>query len=301
MDISIREMSRKRFFGSITALVTPFDGSQFDQVAYAKLIEWQITFGTDGLVILGTTGEASVVPFEEHAHIIECAVKIVNGRIPVIAGTGANSTQEAVMLSKQAEALGADACLSVVPYYDKPTQEGLYRHFRMIAESTKLPIILYDVPGRTVTALETITVMRLMDIPNIVGIKLASGDMRKGSEILRLCGCKLLVFSGDDHTHFPLMMLGAVGGISVTSNVVPRKMAEFWFEGRAGNFLRSRQIHFELEPLNSALFLETNPIMVKAALHQMGMIKLGYRLPLCEPSEVNMSKLESVLYSFGLI
>jgi 4-hydroxy-tetrahydrodipicolinate synthase len=292
---------QKKFFGSWTALVTPFRHGQVDEESFARLIEWQIACGTTGLVILGTTGESPIVSFEEHTRIIEFAVRVVNGRVPVIAGTGANSTSEAEMLTQQAQKVGADACLSVVPYYNKPSQEGLYRHFRSIAENTSLPIILYDVPGRTVVSLEIATVLRLAEIPNIVGIKAATTDARKGCDLLRILGNDFLVFSGDDSANFSFMMLGAIGSISVTSNIVPSQMAEFWREGRAGNWQRAREIHFALESLNAVLFLETNPIMVKAAAHLMGLIDLEYRLPLCEPSEANMQKLKAVLASSGLI
>lgn len=286
----------------MTAIVTPFCNGKFDGERCEKLIDWQIAAGTTGLVVLGTTGESSTVPFAEHSKIIDFAVLAVDGRVPVIAGTGGNSTEEAVMLTQQAESIGADACLSVVPYYNKPSQEGLYRHFRMIAEkSSNFPIILYDVPGRTVVGLDPATVVRLAEIPNIIGIKSASGDMRKASDFLRMCPQDFLVFSGDDFTSFALMMLGGAGGISVTSNIVPDKVAEFWREGLAGNYQRAREIHFELEPLNQALFLESNPIMVKEALFMMKKISLEYRLPMCEPSGGNQNKLAERLIAMGLI
>ena len=292
----------KSFGGSMTAIVTPFCNGKFDGEVYKKLINWQIEERTTGLVFLGTTGESPTVSFAEHSKIIEFAVRAVDGRVPVIAGTGANSTEEAIMLTQQAESVGADACLSVVPYYNKPSQQGLYLHFRMIAEkSSNFPIILYDVPGRTGVGLDPATVVRLAEIPNVIGIKSASGDMRKASDFLRMCPKNFLVFSGDDFTSFALMMLGGAGGISVTSNIVPDKVAEFWREGLAGNWERARKIHFELELLNQALFLESNPIMVKAALAMMKKIALEYRLPMCEPSGGNHNKLEEILVAMGLI
>lgn len=289
------------FKGSIVAIVTPFKKGKIDEKALEKLIEWHIKEGTHGIVPCGTTGEASTLDYEEHYRVIEITVKVVNRRIPVIAGTGSNSTDEAIMITRKAEKLGADAALVVTPYYNKPTQEGLYRHFKEIADKTGLPLILYNVPGRTSVNLLPQTVARLAEIPRIAGIKEATGDMKQVSEVIRLCGDRITVLSGDDFTNLPLLALGGRGAISVTANVCPRDMAELFNAWERGDIARAREIHYRLEPINKAMFIETNPIPVKTALAMMGKIREEFRLPLCEMSPANKEKLAEVLRNAGLI
>ncbi|HHW19722.1 4-hydroxy-tetrahydrodipicolinate synthase [Thermodesulfovibrio thiophilus] len=289
------------FKGSMVAIVTPFKNGKLDEKAFEHLIEWHIKEGTHGIVPCGTTGEASTLDYEEHYKVIEIAVKVVNKRIPVIVGTGSNSTEEAIMITKKAEQLGADAALIVTPYYNKPTQEGLYRHFKTIASSTGLPIILYNVPGRTSVNLLPSTVARLAEIPQIMGIKEATGDMKQVSEIIRLCGDKITVLSGDDFTNLTLLALGGKGAISVTANICPGDMAELFNAWERGDIAKARQLHYKLEPINKVMFIETNPIPVKTALSMIGKIAEEFRLPLCEMSQSNKEKLAEVLRNAGLI
>lgn len=289
------------FKGSMVAIVTPFKNGKIDEKAFEHLIEWHIKEGTHGIVPCGTTGEASTLDYEEHYKVIEIAVKVVNKRIPIIVGTGSNSTEEAIMITKKAEQLGADAALIVTPYYNKPTQEGLYRHFKTIASSTGLPIILYNVPGRTSVNLLPSTVARLAEIPQIMGIKEATGDMKQVSEIIRLCGDKITVLSGDDFTNFTLLALGGKGAISVTANICPGDMAELFNAWERGDIAKARQLHYKLEPINKVMFIETNPIPVKTALSMIGKIAEEFRLPLCEMSQSNKEKLAEVLRNAGLI
>lgn len=289
------------FKGSIVAIVTPFKNGKFDEKAYGDLIEWHIKQGTHGIVPCGTTGEASTLGFEEHYRVIEVAVKAANKRIPVIAGTGANSTDEAIEITKKAKKLGADGALLVTPYYNKPTQEGLYRHYKAVADAVKIPIVLYNVPGRTAVNMLPSTVARLTECKNIVGIKEATGDMKQVSELIRLCGDRLAVLSGDDFTTLPLLALGGHGAISVTANVAPKNSAEMYNAWVNGDIAKARELHYKLEPLNSAMFIETNPIPVKTALVMMGKIKEEFRLPLCEMSKANKEKLKGVLKSAKII
>lgn len=289
------------FKGSMVAIVTPFKKGKIDEKAFEKLIEWHIKEGTHGIVPCGTTGEASTLDYEEHYKVIEITVKVVNKRIPVIAGTGSNSTDEAIMITKKAEKLGADAALLVTPYYNKPTQEGLYRHYKEIADKTGIPLILYNVPGRTSVNILPQTVARLAEHPRIVGIKEATGDMKQVSELIRLCGDKITVLSGDDFTNLTLLALGGKGAISVTANICPKDMAELFNVWEKGDIEHARKLHYKLEPLNKAMFIETNPIPVKTALAMMGKIKEEFRLPLCEMSQTNKEKLAEVLRSAGLI
>lgn len=289
------------FKGSIVAIVTPFKNGLFDEEAYEALIEWHISQGTHGILSCGTTGEASTLSFEEHFRVMEVAVKASNGRIPVIAGTGANSTEEALILTKKAKELGADAALLVTPYYNKPTQEGLYRHYKLIAESVDMPMILYNVPGRTAVNLLPSTVARLAECKNIIGIKEATGDMKQSSELIRLCGDRIIVLSGDDFTTLPQLALGGRGSISVTANIAPRDCAEMFNAWEKGDIATARELHYKLEPLNHAMFIETNPIPVKTALAMMGKIKEEFRLPLCEMSPANKEKLKDILTKAGII
>ncbi len=286
---------------SIVAIVTPFKNKKVDEKALGKLIEWHISEGTDAIVPCGTTGESATLDYEEHYKVIEITIKIVNKRIPVIAGTGANATDETIMITQKAKKMGADGALLVAPYYNKPTQEGLYRHYKAVAESVDIPIILYNVPGRTAVNMLPPTVARLAEIKNIVAIKEATGDMRQTSDIIRLCGDRMTVLSGDDFTTLTLLALGGKGTISVSANVAPRDVSGMIRAWEKGNIAEARKLHFKLEPLNQAMFIETNPIPVKTALSMMGKIQEEFRLPLCPMSDENRKKLRNVLVTYGLI
>lgn len=270
-----------RIGGSIPAIVTPMleDGG-LDLPVFRKLIDWHIEEGTDALCVVGTSGESATLSVEEHVLMIETAVEHTAGRIPVIAGAGGNSTVEAIELTKQAKALGADATLQVVPYYNKPTQEGIYRHFAKIAESVDLPVILYNVPGRTVADMATETALRLAQVPGIIGIKEATGNLERAAHLIKGAPAGFSIFSGDDPTAIALMLLGGHGNISVTANVAPRAMSELCKAAIAGDVKTARDIHFKLLSVHKNLFIEANPIPVKWALEQMGRIKGGIRLPL---------------------
>jgi len=289
------------FKGSIVAIVTPFKKGKVDEKALGDLIEWHILQGTHGIVPCGTTGESSTLDYKEHYRVIEFTIKAVNKRVPVIAGTGANATDETVMLTKQAKKYGADAALLVTPYYNKPTQEGLYRHYKEVAESVDIPLVLYNVPGRTAVNLLPSTVARLAEIKNIVAIKEASGDMKQVSEVIRLCGDRITVISGDDFTTLPLLALGGKGVISVSANVAPKDVSTMCSSWLKGQYDKARAIHYKLEPLNAVMFIETNPIPVKTALAMMGRIQEELRLPLCEMSSANKEKLRKVLVDLKLI
>lgn len=289
------------FEGSIVAIVTPFKGGKVDEKALSNLIEWHIKSGTNAIVPCGTTGESATLEYEEHYRVIEITVKTVNKRVPVIAGTGANSTDETIMITKKAKKLGADAALLVAPYYNKPTQEGLYRHYKAVADAVNIPIVLYNVPGRTAVNILPSTVARLSEVKNIVAIKEATGDMKQVSEVIRLCGEKMTVISGDDFTTLPLLALGGKGVISVTANVAPREVSDMCRLWRGGKHKEARALHYKLEPLNSAMFIETNPIPAKTSLSLMGKIREEFRLPLCEMSAANKDKLRKTLRDFGLI
>lgn len=289
------------FSGSIVPIVTPFKNGAIDEKALSELTEWHIINGTSAIVPCGTTGESATLDYEEHYRVIEIIINTVNRRVPVIAGTGANSTDETIIMTKKAKELGADAALLVSPYYNKPTQEGLYRHYKAVAEAVDIPIVLYNVPGRTAVNILPSTVARLAEIKNIVAIKEATGDMKQASELIRLCGDRLAVISGDDFTTLPLFALGGKGVISVTANIAPKEVADmcsFWAEGR---YADARALHYKLEPLNYAMFIETNPIPVKTSLAMMGKIQEEFRLPLCELSDVNRERLRKTLKDFGLI
>ena len=267
--------------GSMVAIVTPMnaDGG-LDFPGLKSLIDWHVAEGTDGIVIVGTTGESPTVDFDEHQRLIAAAVEYADKRIPVIAGTGANSTKEAIHLSTYAQRAGADYSLSVVPYYNKPTQEGLYRHFKAIAESCELPMLLYNVPGRTVADIANETVLRLAEIANIVGIKDATANMARGAELLKAAPKNFGIYSGEDVSTLALMLLGAHGTISVTANVAPRLMSQMCAAALAGERVRAITLNNQLLGLHNHLFLEANPIPVKWALEQMGKIGPGIRLPL---------------------
>jgi 4-hydroxy-tetrahydrodipicolinate synthase len=289
------------FKGSIVAIVTPFKNDELDEKVLSDLIEWHIAEGTNAIVPCGTTGESATLDYEEHYRVIELTIQVVKGRIPVIAGTGANSTNETIMMTKEAKKLGADGALLVVPYYNKPTQEGLYRHYKAVAEAADIPQVLYNVPGRTALNMLPQTVARLAEIENIVAIKEASGNMAQVSEILRLCGDSITVLSGDDFTTFPLMTLGGKGTISVSANVAPKDVAAMCKALLEGNIEEARELHFKLEPLNKGMFIETNPISVKTALSLMGKIQEEMRLPLCQMSRENKEKLKNILINYQII
>ena len=271
--------------GSMVAIVTPMheDGS-LDFDAFRKLIDWHITEGTDGIVVVGTSGESPTVDFDEHHQLIKTAVEHAKGRVPIVAGTGANSTREAIELSAYAKKAGADASLSVVPYYNKPTQEGLYRHFRAIAEAVEIPQIVYNVPGRTVADLQTETMLRLAQVPNIVGLKDATANIERGADLLRQLPAHVAVYSGDDATGIALMLLGGRGVISVTANVAPRLMHEMCAAALKPDPALAREINNRLMGLHRNLFVEANPIPVKWAVCRMKLIKSGIRLPLTQLS-----------------
>ena len=269
------------FSGSMVALVTPMhkDGS-VDQESLARLVEFHVENGTDAIIAVGTTGESATLDEQEHCQTIKQVVELAANRVPVIAGTGANSTSEAIELTKCAMDAGADACLLVTPYYNKPTQEGLYQHFKTIAENVPIPQILYNVPGRTAVDMLPETVARLADIANIVGIKEATGDLQRGKQIMDECGDRLDVYSGDDASAMELILMGAKGDISVTANVAPKLMHEMCAAALAGNREAASRINERLIPLHQKLFVESNPIPVKWALYDMGLIEEGIRLPL---------------------
>jgi 4-hydroxy-tetrahydrodipicolinate synthase len=267
--------------GSLVAIVTPMhpDGS-LDYPGLKKLVDWHIAEGTDGIVIVGTTGESATVSVAEHCELIRFTVETAKGRVPIIAGTGGNSTAEAIKLTECAKEVGADAALVVVPYYNRPSQEGMYRHFKAIAEAVDLPIILYNVPGRTVADMSNETVVRLAAIPNIIGIKDATGNIARGLELLRNVPKTFAVYSGDDPTAIALMLCGGAGNISVTANVAPRAMHELCAAAMGGEIAKAVAINDKVMPLHQKLFVEPNPVPVKWALAEMGMMPAGLRLPL---------------------
>jgi 4-hydroxy-tetrahydrodipicolinate synthase len=287
--------------GCLTALVTPFRDGKVDFDRLTKLVDWQIEQGVDGLVAVGTTGESATLDVEEHVAVIAATVKASRGRVPVIAGAGGNATSEALELTRAAEAAGANALLHVTPYYNRPSQEGLFRHFETIAKSTKLPIILYNVPTRTACDLLTETVVRLADLDNIIGIKDATGNLVRGSELIARVGDRVTVLSGDDGTAFPLYALGARGVISVVSNVAPRAMSDMWDAVKAGDWTRGRQRHYELRVLNQLLFAEPSPAPAKAALALLGRCSTDVRLPLVSVSSGLVEQLRAEMRVQGML
>jgi 4-hydroxy-tetrahydrodipicolinate synthase len=289
------------FKGAMVAIVTPFKNDQVDERALRELIEFQIANGTDGIVPCGTTGESATLTHEEHDRVIEITINAVKKRVPVIAGTGSNNTAEALRLTKHAYEAGADGALIVCPYYNRPTQEGLYQHFKTIAESVPIPIILYNIPGRTGVNLMPEMVAKLAKIKNIVGIKEASGSIKQMSDVINLCGNEFSVLSGDDLFTLPLLTIGGTGIISVISNVAPADMAGLVDAFTAGDMIRAKALHHKMSALIDALFIEVNPIPVKAALALMGKIEYEYRLPLCKMAEANFEKLKKVMVNYGLI
>ncbi len=292
--------------GSLVAIATPMqEGGALDFPALGRLVDFHVDGGTAGIVIVGTTGESPTVDVEEHCALIRTAIELARGRVPVIAGTGANSTREAIELTAYAKSAGAASALSVVPYYNKPTQEGLYRHFRAIAEAVDLPLILYNVPGRTVADLATETAVRLAQVPGIIGIKDATADLGRGSELLKALAAAnrrdFAVYSGEDITGLPLMMMGAHGVISVTANVAPALMARMCAAVLAGDFAAARECNDRLLGLHRKLFVEANPIPVKWALAEMGYIRNELRLPLLPLSPVHHAAVRAALFEAGCL
>ena len=287
--------------GAIVAIVTPFKNGQVDEEKYRELIEFQITNGTHGIVPCGTTGESATLSHSEHKRVVEICLDQVKKRVPVIAGTGSNNTAEALELTKHAQAAGADATLMITPYYNKPTQEGIFQHFKLIAENTNIPIIVYNVPGRTALNLLPDTVARLAKLPTIVGIKEATGDLNQGAKVIRLCPNDFIVLSGDDFTAFPLMCIGGRGVISVIANVVPGDMAGMCNAFFAGDYAKAKALHYKMFPLMEAMFFETNPVPAKTALKLLGKLNGEVRLPLCAMSAANEDRLRQVMVNYGLI
>jgi len=287
--------------GSLVAIVTPMkqDGA-LDLARFRQLIDWHVAEGTDGIVVVGTTGESPTVNFDEHKELIRLAVQHSRGRIPIIAGTGGNSTAEAIELTESAKKNGATACLSVVPYYNKPTQEGLYLHFSKIAETVDLPMILYNVPGRTVADLQTDTVLRLAQVPGIIGIKEASANIERNTDLVRRAPRNFAIYSGDDATCLALILMGGHGVISVTANVAPKLMHQMCAAALVGDVKKARELNLKLFPLHQKLFVEANPIPVKWALAEMGMIEHGMRLPMSPLSEKLHQTVREALHEAGI-
>jgi 4-hydroxy-tetrahydrodipicolinate synthase len=290
------------FKGSMVAIVTPFKATgEIDEAAFERLIEFQLGNGTQAIVPCGTTGESATLSHAEHERVIKLAIEIVNKRVPVIAGTGSNSTAEALRLTKNAKAAGADGALVITPYYNKPSQTGLYEHFKQLAQVADIPIVLYNVPGRTGINMLPSTVARLAELDNIVAIKEASGSLTQMTEILSLCGEKITLLSGDDFIILPVLAIGGQGVISVAANIVPDRVAGLVNTFEAGNLKEAARIQIELFPLCQAMFYETNPMPVKTALSLMGKIEGSLRSPLCAMSPQNLDRLKDTLNRYGLI
>ena len=292
---------KRMFQGSMVALVTPFKGGRIDEPALRELVEFHIKNGTDALVPCGTTGESPTLSHDEHRRVIELTVEAANRRVSVVAGTGSNSTAEAIDLTCYAKQAGADGALLVLPYYNKPTQAGLIAHCRAVADAAELPLILYNIPGRTGVNMLPETLAALADHPYIVGMKEATGNLEQMTQDIVLCGDKLSFLSGDDTLTLPLLAVGGRGGISVVANIVPRDVADLTHSFLSGDWKRAREIHLKLFPLCQAMFYETNPIPVKTAMALLGMIDGELRLPLCPMSELNLTKLKAAMRAYGLI
>ncbi len=292
----------KRFEGAITALVTPMRNGKVDEQGLVDLIEFQIARGIHGIVPCGTTGESATLSFEEHKRVIELAVQTAGGRVPVIAGTGANNTLEAIELTESAKASGADAVLSVVPYYNKPSQEGLYQHFKTILEAVDIPMVLYNVPGRTVTNMLPATVARLAVLPNVIGIKEASGSLNQVSEIIQLCPGDFIVLSGDDFTAMPTVLIGGKGVISVVSNLEPAKMASMIEAAHQGDLAKANSLHYQLFSLMGAMFSYPSPAPAKKGLELMGKIgSAEVRLPMTQMDTPSLERLKKDMSALGLL
>ncbi|MEA3560336.1 MAG: 4-hydroxy-tetrahydrodipicolinate synthase [Candidatus Omnitrophota bacterium] len=289
------------FKGSMVAMVTPFKDGEVDEAKIKELVEFHIDNGTDVLVPCGTTGESATLSFSEHEKVVEAVIGAAGGKIPVIAGTGSNNTKEAILLTKHAKKAGADGALVISPYYNKPTQEGLYRHFKAIAEEVDIPIMLYNIASRTAVNIEPETVARLAKLKNIVAVKEASGNLSQMSHILKLCGDKITLISGDDALVLPILAIGGKGVISVIANVVPADLKSLISEFEKGHIEEARKLHYKLLSLIKAMFIETNPVPVKTAMEMMGMISAEIRLPLSPMKDENIEKLKMVLKDYGLI
>ena len=291
-----------KFRGAFVAIVTPFIDGKLDEQGLQDLIEFQIAGGTHGIVPCGTTGESATMSHAEHHRVVELTIKTVAGRVPVLAGTGSNSTSESIELTRAAKEAGADGALMITPYYNKPSQEGLFQHFKAVAEAVDIPIILYNVPSRTAVNMLPETVARCAQIANIVGVKEATADLNQISQVIRLCPKNFAVMSGDDFTSMPTVMIGGTGVISVTSNVAPKDMAAMMDAALAGDLATAKELHYKLLPLMQAMFIDTNPVPAKTSLAMMGKIKSGLpRLPLYKMNEGNEEKLKKVLAAYGLV
>lgn len=296
-------MMENKFRGAFVAIVTPFnpDGS-LDEQGLVDLIEFQLAGGTHGIVPCGTTGESATMSHDEHRRVVELTVKTVAGRVPVLAGAGSNSTSETIELTRHAKSAGADGVLLITPYYNKPSQEGLYQHFKAVAEAVEIPIIMYNVPSRTAVNMLPQTVARCAKLPNIAGIKEATGSLQQVSEVIRLCPADFALLSGDDFTSMASVLVGGTGVISVTSNVAPKEMAQMIEAALAGNLARANELHYRLLPLMQAMFFDTNPVPAKVTLGMMGKIKsAGVRLPLCDMDEATTTKVKQSAKEFGLL
>ena len=293
---------RRQFQGSLVAMVTPFRDGRVDEAKVRELVDFHVAHGTDGLVPCGTTGESPTLSHDEHKRVVEIVIEQAAGRIPVVAGTGSNSTAEAIDLTVHAARAGATGALLVSPYYNKPTQEGLYRHCRTIAEAApELPQIVYNIQGRTAVNVETDTLARLAQIPNIVGVKEASGSLDQMTAVVLACGPDFTVLSGDDNLTLPLMAVGGRGVISVLANLLPREVADLTHAALDGDWKRARDLHWKLYPLCKAMFIETNPIPIKEAMAMAGLIHPEWRLPMCPMGSANRERLRTVLTDGGVL
>ena len=290
------------FQGSFVAMVTPFRDGKVDEAKLRELVEFHVTHGTDGLIPCGTTGESPTLSHDEHKRVVETVIEAARGRIKVVAGTGSNSTSEAIDLTKHAERAGANGALVVNPYYNKPTQEGLYRHYRAVAESVTIPIVAYNIQSRTAVNVEPHTLARLArDVRNIVGVKEASGSLDQMSQVILACGPDFSVLSGDDNITLPLLAIGGSGVISVIANILPRETSDMVHAALDGDWKRARDLHYRLFPLARAAFLETNPIPIKEAMAMAGMIEPEFRLPMCRMSDANRAQLRAILKAYALV
>jgi 4-hydroxy-tetrahydrodipicolinate synthase len=290
------------FQGSFVAMVTPFRNGSVDEAKLRELVEFHITNGTDGLIPCGTTGESPGLNHDEHRRVVEVVIEAARGRIRVVPGTGSNSTAEGISLTKHAERAGAAGALVVNPYYNKPTQEGLYRHFRAVAESVTIPILVYNIQSRTAVNVETDTLARLVrDAKNVVGVKEASGSLDQMSQVIQACGPDFSVLSGDDNITLPLLAIGGSGVVSVIANILPRETADLVHAALDGDWKRARDLHYRLFPLARAAFLETNPIPIKEAMAMAGMIEPEFRLPMCRMGDANREKLRAILKTYALV
>ncbi len=291
-----------KFQGSFVALVTPFRNGNVDEPKLRELVEFHVTHGTDGIIPCGTTGESPTLSHDEHKRVVEVVMEAARGRIKVVPGTGSNSTAEAVELTRHAERAGAAGALVVNPYYNRPTQEGLYRHFRAVAEAVAIPILVYNIQSRTAVNVETATLERLVrDVKNVAGVKEASGSLDQMSQVIAACGPDFSVLSGDDNITLPLLAIGGHGVVSVIANILPRETAEMVHAALDGDWKRARDLHYRLFPLARAAFLETNPIPIKEAMGMAGMIEPEFRLPMCRMSDANRERLRAVLTQYALV